>query len=279
MKLLRSFVALSCLLLVGVAGVAGADDWQRIHGQVQSVSGNTVTVKADDGRVLTVDAAQVSSEIRGALKPNTGVTLIGRAGTSANQFTAQYIQQDASDPSRGGTIVGQAPAAPATDRSWQRVPGTVQSVSGNTVTVKTDDGRTVTAHAGQVSAEIRGNLAKDDRVTLIGFPGSRPDHFQARYIQKDAAAGAAASQTPSALPGAVDEKAWQRIHGTVSSVSGTTLSLKTDDGRNLNVDIKEVGEPVRQSLASGEKVTVIGFYRGDQNTVAARFVQKDSSAK
>jgi preprotein translocase subunit YajC len=279
MKLLRSFVALTCLFLVGVAGVAGAaDEWQRIHGQVQSVSGNTVTVKADDGRVLTVDAKQVSSEIRGALKPNTGVTLIGHAGASANLFTAQYIQQDASDPARGGTIVGQTPAAPATDQSWQRVHGKVQSVSGNTVMVKTDDGRTLTAHAGQVSAEIRGNLAKDDGVTLIGFPGSRPDHFLARYIQKDMSTGAA-SQAPSALPGAVDEKAWQRIHGTVSSVSGTTLSLKADDGRNLNVDIKEVGEPIRQSLASGEKVTVIGFYRGNQNTVAARFVQKDSSAK
>ncbi|PYM85658.1 MAG: hypothetical protein DME13_10250 [Candidatus Rokuibacteriota bacterium] len=275
MKFLRSFVAVTCLLLAGVAGAGAADDWQRIHGKVQSVSGNTVTVKADDGRVLTVDAAQVSADIRGALAPGAGVTLIGKAGAQSNQFTAQYIQQDASDPLRGGTIVGQTPPA-VTDRSWQRVHGTVQSVSGNTVTVKTDDGRTLTAHAGDVSAEIRGSLAKDDGVTLIGFPGSRTDHFLARYIQKDSAPGATGASAPSALPGPVDEKSWQKIHGTVNSVSGTTLSLKADDGRAINVDMKEVGEAIRQSLSAGDKVTVNGFYRGDQNTVAARFVQKES---
>ena len=226
--------------------------------------------------VIRTAAAQVSADIRGALAPGAGVTLIGKAGTQPNQFTAQYIQQDASDPLRGGTVVGQTPPA-VTDRSWQRVHGTVQSVSGNTVTVKTDDGRTLTAHAGQVSAEIRGSLAKDDGVTLIGFPGSRTDHFDARYIQKDSATGAAGgASAPSALPGPVDEKSWQKIHGTVNSVSGTTLSLKADDGRAINVDMKEVGEAIRQSLSAGDKVTVNGFYRGDQNTVAARFVQKES---
>jgi preprotein translocase subunit YajC len=272
MQLLRSFLALTCLLLIGVAGAFAADEWQRIHGQVQSVSGTTVTLKADDGRTLTVDAAQVSNEIRGALKPNAGVTVIGKAGASANQFTAQYIQQDASDPSRGGTIVGQTPTSPPADgKSWQRVHGKVQSVSGNTVTVKADDGRTLTVDAAQVSAEIRGALKPDAGVTLVGFAGAQPTQFTAQYIEQDSSASAA----PSALPGAVDEKAWQRIHGTVSSVSDTTLSLKADDGRTLNVDTKEVGKEIRQSLASGDKVTVIGFYRGDQNNVAARYVQKD----
>ncbi|HEV8585334.1 MAG TPA: hypothetical protein VGT02_10250 [Methylomirabilota bacterium] len=276
MKVLRSLVALSCLLLLGVAGAA-ADDWQRIHGRVQSVSGTTVTFKADDGRVLTVDAAQVGNEIRGALTPNEAVTLIGKAGASANQFTAQYIQQDSSDPARGGTVAGQT-APPATDRSWQRVHGKVEAVSGNRVTVKTDDGRTLTVHAAQVSADIRGNLAKGDGVTLIGFPGSRPYHFVARYIQKDSSAGVS-STAPSASPGPVDEKGWQRIHGKVSAVEGTKLTLKADDGRNIAVDMAEVGEGIRKSLTTGEPVTVIGFYRGNQNTVAAKFVQKDSSAK
>ena len=174
--------------------------WQRVHAKVQSVNGNTITVKTDDGRTLNVDASQVSSEIRGALTPDEGVTLIGFAGSDATRFRARYIQQDSSDPSHGGTVTGQAPA------------------------------------------------------------------------------GSTASPS-AAVPGTVDEKAWQRIHGTVNSISGTTLTLKADDGRNLNVDMKEVGEGVRQSLSNGEKVTVIGFYRGNQNTVAARYVQKDSSNK
>lgn len=181
------------------SGTGGTRDWQRVHGKVQSVSGNTVTVKTDDGRTLNVDAARVSGEVRGALTPDEGVTLIGFAGSDATKFRARYIQQDSSDPSHGGTAAAQPPAS--------------------------------------------------------------------------------STASPSALPGAVDEKAWQRIHGTVNSLSGTTLTLKADDGRNLNVDVKEVGEGIRQSLTTGEKVTVIGFYRGDQNNVAARYVQKDSSNK
>jgi outer membrane lipoprotein SlyB len=179
---------------------SGTQGWQRVHGKVQSVNGNTVRFKADDGRTLNVDASQVSSEIRGALTADEGATLIGFAGSDASRFTARYIQQDSSDPSHGGTVTGQSSTS--------------------------------------------------------------------------------SGASPSALPsGAVDEKAWQRIHGTVNSVSGTTLTLKADDGRNLNVDMKEVGEGVRQSLSTGEKVTVIGFYRRDQNNVAARYVQKDSSNK
>jgi preprotein translocase subunit YajC len=182
------------------AAPSGTQSWQRVHGKVQSVSGDTVTFKADDGRTLTVNASKVSSEIRGALTADEGVTMIGFAGSDATKFTAQYIQQDSSDPARGGTVAGQ-PAASST------------------------------------------------------------------------------ASPSAAVPGTVDEKAWQRIHGTVNSVSGTTLTLKADDGRNLNVDMKEVGEGVRQSLSTGEKVTVIGFYRRDQNNVAARYVQKDSSNK
>jgi preprotein translocase subunit YajC len=193
-------IGLNPIYSASAAAPSGTQGWQRVHGKVQSVSGNTVTVKTDDGRTLHVDAAQVSSEIRGALTSDEGVTLIGFAGSDATKFTARYIQQDSSDPSRGGTVVGQSATSSST-------------------------------------------------------------------------------ASPSALPGNVDEKAWQRIHGTVNSVSGTTLTLKADDGRNLNVDMKDVGEAIRQSLTTGEKVTVIGFYRGDQNNVSARYVQKDSSKK
>ena len=267
MKLLRIFITLSCLLAVGVVTASAADEWQRIHGKVQSVSGNTVTVKADDGRTLTVDAAQVDAGIRGALTKDQGVTLIGFKGSDANKFTARYIQQDSSDASRAGTTAAKT-AAPATDaKGWQRIHATVQSVSGTTVTAKTDDGRTLSVDATRVSAEIRNALKPGAGVTLVGFAGAKPTQFTAHYIEQDGAA----SQSPSA---SVDEKSWQRIPGTVSSVSGDKLSMKTDDGRNLDVDMKDIGEAIRQSLKTGDKVLVIGFYRGDQNHMAARYVEK-----
>jgi preprotein translocase subunit YajC len=261
------FIALSCLLALAGTGASAADEWQRIHGKVQSVSGNTVTVRADDGRTLTVDAAQVDASIRGALTKDEGVTLIGFKGSDANKFTARYIQQDSSDASRAGTTAAKT-AAPATDaKGWQRVHAKVQSVSGTTVTAKTDDGRTLSVDATKVSAEIRNALKPGAGVTLVGFAGAKPTQFTAHYIEQDGSA----SQSPSA---SVDEKSWQRIHGTVSSISGTTLSMKADDGRDLKVDMKEIGEPIRKSLGTGDKVLVTGFYRGDQNTVAARYLEK-----
>jgi hypothetical protein len=98
-------------LVLGVAAAGSADaqgQWQRVHGFVQSVQGSTVTVKADDGRVLTADAAQVGESIRKGLTPGEGVTLIGTASPQPNRFTARYIQQDSSDTSRGGVVAGRA---------------------------------------------------------------------------------------------------------------------------------------------------------------------------
>jgi hypothetical protein len=99
----------------------------------------------------------------------------------------------------------------------------------------------------------------------------------AEFIQKDSSAGVQPSASPSAAP--VDQQNWQRIHGKVSSISGSQLMLKADDGRDLTVDMAGVSPDVQKSLTSGEAVTVAGFYKGDDKNVTAKFIQKDSSAK
>ena len=266
MKLLRVFIVLSCLLTVAVLGASAADEWQRVHGKVKSVTGNTVKVKADDGRMLTVDASQVDASIRGALTMDEGVTLIGFKGADANKFTARYIQQDSSDASRGGQVAGQT--APD-GKGWQRVHAKVQSVSGTTVTAKTDDGRTLTVDATRVSEEIRQALTTGEGVTLVGFAGAQPTRFTAHYIEQDGSAG----QSPSAAVTGAQQRPPQRIQGTVQSVTGTTLNMKADDGRELSVDMKDVGRGTRDSLRTGDKVLVTGFYRGE-HAVTARSVQK-----
>jgi len=81
---------------VALAGAAAAQTSQNVHGTVQSVQGSQLTVKADDGRVLTVDMSAVGQNIQQALAPGMGVTITGSAGASSNQVTAQYIQQDSS---------------------------------------------------------------------------------------------------------------------------------------------------------------------------------------
>ena len=92
----------------GDATQAPQGDWQRIHGRVQSIEGNTLRFRADDGRVLIVDMRDVNPNVRRALVRDEGATLIGFAGARANEFRAEYIQQDSSDPSRGGRIVPSA---------------------------------------------------------------------------------------------------------------------------------------------------------------------------
>ncbi|MGH2609853.1 MAG: DUF4214 domain-containing protein [Tepidiformaceae bacterium] len=93
--------ALKSVLVFGLVLVAAtsawaqaAGNWQEIHGVVQSVQGNQLTLKVDDGRVINVDMAQVSPAVRGAMHPNMGVSVSGFPGPSRDRFTARYITQD-----------------------------------------------------------------------------------------------------------------------------------------------------------------------------------------
>jgi hypothetical protein len=82
--------------------------WERIHGKIESIQGSNLTFRADDGRVLTVDASRVAANVRGALTQGEGVTVIAHEWTGPNALRASYVQQDSSDPSHGGKV---APSA------------------------------------------------------------------------------------------------------------------------------------------------------------------------
>ena len=183
-------------ICLAVAGVAAAQS-QTVHGQVQSVQGSQLTVKTDDGRVLTVDMSAVGQEIQRAMAPGIGVTISGSPGGTATQMTAQFIQQDSSDPARGGTVAGQSPPPAQPSGDWQRVHGTVQSISGTTLTVKADDGRMLTVDMSAVGQDIQQALKQGMGVTMAGFPGTGADQFTAQFIQQDASAGQPAASPPT----------------------------------------------------------------------------------
>ena len=281
-------IAMSAAVVAGSTGAAlaqsstpAAQQSQKVHGSVVSVQGSTMTFKADDGRTLTVDMSKVNPAVQKALTPNEKATLMGTPGSQPNHFTAQFIQQDASDPSRGGTVVGQTPAPAA--QQWQDVHGSVVSVQGSTMTFKADDGRTLTVDTKAVSPQVLQALKANEGATLIGFAGSQPNQFTAQFVQQDSSdpsrGGTVVGQTPTAT-----DKTWQRVHGTVGTVSGNTLSLKTDDGQTVNVDMAQVDAGIRGNVKAGDPVTVIGFYRldaqknVDKKQLDARFIQKDASA-
>jgi hypothetical protein len=100
------------LILALVAGTTttawaqAVGNWQKLHGQVQSVQGPQITVKTDDGRLVNVDMSQVSQTVQGAMAPNAAVTITGFPGTTADRFTARYIEQDAQQPSAAVAAAG-----------------------------------------------------------------------------------------------------------------------------------------------------------------------------
>jgi preprotein translocase subunit YajC len=193
----RFLVIVAVVMCVAVAGPVAAQS-QSVHGQVQSVQGQQLTVKTDDGRVLTVDMAAIGQNVQQAMAPGMGVTISGAPGASDTQMTAQYIQQDSSDTSRGGTVVGQAPTAAAPPSGdWQKVHGTVQSVSGNTLMVKADDGRVLTVDMSAVGQNIQQAMSQGMGVTLAGQAGAAADQFTARYIQQDSSANQPAASPPT----------------------------------------------------------------------------------
>jgi Domain of unknown function (DUF4214) len=92
---MTSLLALALVLVAATSASAqAAGNWQNVHGQVQAVQGNQLTLKADDGRTLNVDMKQVSPSVQSAMQPNLGVTVSGFPGASRDRFTARYIVQD-----------------------------------------------------------------------------------------------------------------------------------------------------------------------------------------
>ena len=172
----------------GTTSAPAGSGWQRVHGQVESLQGNAMTFRADDGQLLTVDLGPVSASVRQALKQGEGATVIGSA--SGTQFRAQYVQQDSSDPKHGGRIAGGAPAAsPQTggpdDKSWQRIHGRVQSVQGSQLVLKADDDRTVNVNMSEVDAGVQKALKPGERVTVIGTYRGNQNTLAARYVQQE----------------------------------------------------------------------------------------------
>jgi hypothetical protein len=82
-------------------------NWQRIHGQVQSIQGSMVIFRADDGRLFEVDVSHVRPGTLRALEPGDSATLIGFEDPQPIRFVARFLREDSAYPSRGGPIVVQ----------------------------------------------------------------------------------------------------------------------------------------------------------------------------
>lgn len=122
---------------------------------------------------------------------------------------------------------------------WTRHFGTVEKIEGNTLTFKEDGGQMFTVDVTQIEPKARAELKRGDVVTVIGMPGAQATRFTAGFVEKG--------------------KGWDRVHGTVEKVQGTTATVKADDGKSVTVNLSQLGESARGSVKAGDKVTLIGY--------------------
>jgi hypothetical protein len=158
--------------------------------------------------------------------------------------------------------------APQQPPGWRHIHGHVNTVDGTKLKLHADDGRLFDVDMSDVMPAVRRALARNERVTVVGFPGAKGNDFRARFIQQD---------DPGRASARADETAWQRIHGTVQAVHGTTVAVKADDGRVLTVDTADARKGVGRALTPGERVEVIGQVHRDRNHVTARWIEQDNA--
>ncbi|HXD98066.1 MAG TPA: hypothetical protein VN646_16070 [Candidatus Acidoferrum sp.] len=147
-----------------------------------------------------------------------------------------------------------------------QIRGIVESVSGTNAVMRADDGRTIHVDMSALTATTATGVKTGDRVVVVGVVDSA-NRVKALSLRGDGPSGQAKA----------DKGQWQRIHGHVQAVQGSTLKFRADDGRTLNVDMSKVGAEIQRALTPNEKVTVIGFPGGGPNQFRAEYIQQDSS--
>jgi hypothetical protein len=166
------------------------------------------------------------------------------------------------------------------------------------VVVRGDDGVDYVADVS--SAQRRGErpLTAGSRVSVMGVEGRRSYEVTAILIGMGEAAiagptpPAEVTNPPSASPAtgspgiapsggqagpaptapATPRERWQRVEGTVGSLAGTELVVRTPAGSPMAVDVSRIPARVRRSLAPGDAVTVFVVSR-ESGLIATGLVQ------
>jgi hypothetical protein len=200
----RSLVAVAILALSAGSALAAPGDPRVLQGTLEwppSLSAEPfVVIRGEDGRLFYSDISAAQRRTPGALTAGSRVAVVGVEGNRPYEMAA--IAFGAGDAAALGLVVPSAAPAPAasipsgvvasppSEPMW-RLDGTVQTVAGTTVTLRTDDGRTHTVDVSQLSGATVSALRRGDRVSLFGVP-RRDNRLVANgYIQSEPAAPAA----------------------------------------------------------------------------------------
>jgi hypothetical protein len=188
---------------------------------------------------------------------------------------------------------GTALAAPGDPRVIQGALEWPSSLSAEPfVVVRGDDGRLYYVDISAAQRRVPGTLKAGSQLAALGVEGTRPYELAAiAFGAGDAASlgfpAPGSATMPSAsipstsipstalTPGPPPEPMW-RLDGTVQSVSGSLVTLRTDDARAQTVDMSELSPITLRALRSGDRVSLFGVPRADRKLIANGFIQADA---
>jgi hypothetical protein len=238
-----------------LAGLPG--EYRRLHGHRVHASGATMIVRADDGQTYAVDMSALDTQTWRPIELGQAVTLAAKPGREPHALVAARLQADPVDRS-----TGRAPKRP-----FLSAQGTVEAVQDSRFNFRTTDGKILWADASQMPGRAAARV--NDQGTLIY---ERAGHqVTALWLERPETQPSAA-----VIPRVVGPGEYQRVHGYVQSVGGSTMSLKADDGRTLTVDTGQVDAQVRSTVRSGDLVSVVGKTTVPADQFVAEVIERET---
>jgi preprotein translocase subunit YajC len=229
-----------------------ARSFKKLHGVVQAANASTVTVRTDEGRLLSLDAAQIKGQ-QPQVKSGDSTTVVYEEGAQ-RKLVARWFEPDQS----------RTAAAPADAGEPVSFHGYVVNVADTALVVRADDGWTHVVDLSQLSADAR-RFELGEGVTISAAASDKL--LTASAIRHD--------KTDPAQKGQAASKRFQTMHGTVQSISGSTLSFRTDAGQLMPVDVSQIKGNVPKPKVN-EPITLV-YEPGARGKLTAVWMQPDAT--
>jgi hypothetical protein len=251
---MNRLLLLACVAVLLTSGVAAAapGDFVTITGTAQYEKNALLVVRSDDGATYFAD-------LRGATRGRPfrigdTVSIAGYEGQRPDEINVAIVE-----PAAG--------------------PGTV--ASGDVVVI--DGWRLPRSHVYQ--AQDDGGVYHDVRVQDVPATIARGkevyDRTASAWVNHPTAYASTGGRNPAytvavspIAPPTRGPAGWEQVRGIVQRIDEPGVTLRTDDGRTVIVDITEARPTLRDSLERGDRVVAIGHTSGP-NRFAARYIREE----